>query len=101
MGKAALDPVADLKRRLARAGAPRGRASIPAIRKVIGTWWTEHDLGAHPAPVGKRIAYALIEQPLAEHKLAGILVLNEPLADQLRPTDLGAFVRLFAAGHLA
>jgi len=97
MGKpshvAALDPVADLQRRLAR-----HRTSVPAC---VRTWWRDHELGHHPATVGKRIALALIEQRSGDAKLAGIVVLEQQLADQLRTADLAAFARLFEAGDIA
>jgi 3-methyladenine DNA glycosylase AlkD len=111
-----LDPVADLKRRLGRAATDRARAfwarylrgaaqfrgvTMAAVREHVHRWWSDHGLGEHPATVGKRIALALIEQPMTEDKLAGILVLQELLGDQLRAGDLPAFARLFAAGHLA
>lgn len=103
-----LDPVADLKRRLGRA-APRYRRviararglALSTVRTCVRVWWRDHELGDHPATVGKRIALALLEQPIAEDKLAGILVLQEMLGDQLRGADLPAFARLFADGHLA
>jgi len=89
-----LDPVADLRSRLARR---TGRA----IRPCVVAWWTEHALADHPAAVGKRIARALIEQRHVESKLAGVLVFQELLADHLRATDLPAFAQLFVDGHLA
>lgn len=117
MGKspAQLDPLADLKRRLGRAVTDRARAfwtrylrgtakfrGVPMakVREHVHRWWLEHGLGEHPATVGKRIALALIEQPMAEDKLAGILILQELLGDQLRAGDLPAFAALFDAGHL-
>lgn len=89
-----LDPVADLKRRLARRQARQ-------LRACVRTWWSDHGLGDHPAAVGKRISVALIQQRPLELKLAGILVLHELLADHLRATDLVMFERLFADGDLA
>jgi hypothetical protein len=83
--KAPIDPVADLRRRLARRP---GKATV--LR-----WWDDHGLAAHPATVGKRIAFALIEQRGADDKLAGVLVLHELLGDQLRTADLAAFEKLF------
>jgi len=115
-GAVALDPVADLQRRLGRAGTDRARAlwarhlrgaarargvSAARVRELVRRWWLEHSLGEHPAAVGKRIALALLEQPVAEDKLAGAMILHELLGDQLRAGDLPAFARLFAAGHLA
>jgi hypothetical protein len=89
-----LDPVADLKRRLARrkSGSPR---------LVVHRWWNDHGLAAHPAAVGKRIAFALLEQRAGELKRAGMIVLEQLLADHLRASDVPAFARLFDAGHLA
>jgi 3-methyladenine DNA glycosylase AlkD len=109
------DPVADLKRRLARAGNDRARAfwtryvrgvarfrGVPMskVRTCVHRWWDDHGFDGHPATVGKRIALALIEEPMTEDKLAGILVLQELLGEQLRAADLPAFARLFANGHL-
>jgi 3-methyladenine DNA glycosylase AlkD len=114
--RSARDPVADLQRRLARAATDRARAfwarylrgtakfrGVPMakVRELVHRWWSEHGLGDHPAAVGKRIALALIEQPMTEDKLAGILILQELLGDQLRAGDLRPFARLFHAGHLA
>ncbi len=96
--RAPLDPVADLRRRLARLG--RGPLPLAKIRACVRTWWRDHELDDHPATVGKRIAVVLIEQRSAAHKLAGILVL-EQLADQLRAPDVTAFARLFGGDHLA
>lgn len=92
-----LDPVADLKRRLARARNP----SITKVRTCVRAWWTDHDFNNCPGTVTKRIARTLIEQRLPEHKLAGITVLHELLGDQLRVTDVVAFAQLFEDGHLS
>jgi len=90
--KAAMDPVADLRKRLARRPG--------AAAQVIPKWWSDHGLAAHPAVVGKRVAVALIEQRASQTKYAGILVLRDLLGDHLRATDLPMFERLFAGGHL-
>ena len=91
-----LDPVADLKRRLARY---RG-AQVPKVRSIVRAWWAEHDFDKCPATVGKRIAIALIAQRMVEDKLAGMLILGEQLGDQLRAADLESFALLFADDHL-
>ncbi|HEU0035521.1 MAG TPA: DNA alkylation repair protein [Kofleriaceae bacterium] len=122
MGKprAPLDPVADLKVRLARESTQHGRAlwyrrgsarlrgvpiarhpDVVKIRSCVRAWWAEHGLESCPTAVGKRIAVVLIEQPMIEHKLAGIVLLQDLLGTSLRSSDLAAFARLFAAGHLA
>lgn len=90
----ALDPVADLSRRLAR------RQST-ALRTCVRRWWTDQGLGEHPPPVGKRIALALLEHTRADARQAGIIVLHELLADHLRASDLPTFEALFARGALA
>lgn len=110
------DPVADLQRRLARAANSKARAfwsrylrgtarfrGVPMakIRGCVRAWWTDHELADHGAAAGKRIALVLIEQPMTEDKLAGILVLQDQLGDALRASDLPSFARLFATGHLA
>jgi DNA alkylation repair enzyme len=88
-----IDPVADLKTRLAD---PRQ----PELRVAVQRWWADHGFADFPPSVGKRIALALIEQPLELHKRAGIQVLAS-LGPHLRTSDLPAFARLFAARHLA
>ena len=93
-----LDPVADLRRRLRRRA---GRQVTRSLRAVVAGWWRDHALAEHPAAVGKRIALALLEQKALELQLAGILVLEEYLADHLRATDVPAFAELFARSCLA
>lgn len=92
-----IDPVADLTRQLARAtGTPAAR-----VRVCLTGWWVEHGLADHGAAVGKQIALALLEQSALAGKLAGIAVLHELIAAQLRASDLPAFALLFTRGHLA
>lgn len=120
-----LDPVADLRRRLARDADPHStdaaRGSSASLRSLVRRWWSDHGLASHPAPVGKRVALALIDHPpvaelaAADHRgarrhvgaavrtrhslqLAGIIVLHELLADHLRAGDLPRFADLFARG---
>jgi 3-methyladenine DNA glycosylase AlkD len=90
----ALDPVADLSRRLAR------RPQRPLAALVLA-WWSDQGLAQHPTAVGKRVALALLERPTTSEKLAGIMVLHQALADHLRASDLSAFEALFASGALA
>lgn len=92
--RVAFDPIADLTRRLAR----RQRMSL---RTCVRNWWSEQRLADDPAVVGKRIALALLEQPRADTKLAGVIVLHEHLADHLHASDLPAFEALFATGALS
>lgn len=94
----ALDPVADLGKRLARSA--RAVAEPATLRTLVTRWWNEQGLAEHPPAVGKRIACALLEQPRSDCKHAGVVVLVELLAEHLRMSDLPAFERLFAAGAL-
>ena len=48
----------------------------------------------------KRVACQLIRQPLAEDKLAGVLMLSEHLIDELALDDLPTFRALLAEEHL-
>jgi hypothetical protein len=93
----ALDPVADLSRRLSRRKST-GRATLGAC---VARWWTDHGLAEHPNAVGKRIALALLEHRRTDVREAGIVVLHELLADHLRASDLPSFEALFARGALA
>lgn len=111
-----LDAVGDLQRRLGREHSDGARAfwgrrlpddaryrgvALARVRAAVHAWWREQGFETHPAPVGKHIALALIEQPDIEDKLAGVLVLREILGTHLRAADLHAFAHMFAAGHLA
>jgi hypothetical protein len=89
----ALDPVAELRPRI------RGRQGA-ALRRVVLRWWADQELAEHPAAVGKRVALALLEQRSVAEKSAGILVLEELLADHLRTGDLPAFAALFEHARL-
>lgn len=92
-----LDPLADLVRRTGRLhGASRAQ-----VVACVGAWWRDHELAAHPAVIGKRIALLLLEQARLTPKLAAIALLGRQLGEHLRGTDLPAFERLFADGHLA
>ena len=111
-----LDPVGDLSRRLARAATDQARAFWPhtmrpartklhvvpmaKVRTSVHRWWKDHGLHDVPATINKRIAVALIEQPMIDAKLAGIVMLHELMGDQLRVTDLPVVAGLFEAGHL-
>jgi 3-methyladenine DNA glycosylase AlkD len=58
------------------------------VRRIVHEWW--------PLDGDVELACALIEQPLTEDKLAGILA----LAEILEGGDLQRFERLFAEGHI-
>ena len=95
--RVALDPVADLSRRIRRRKSP----APAALRACVQTWWNDQCLTEHPPAVGKRVALALLEHDEIECKRAGVIVLHELLADHLRLADLAAFEPLFASGALA
>src|SRR3982750_4221479 len=112
-----LDPVADLRRRLAR-------AAHGSVRAAVKRWWSDQGLAAHPAAVGKRVGLALFEQSDRSDRAgrtdradragradrserssralaaAGLIVLEELLSDHLRASDLPAFADLLARGAL-
>jgi hypothetical protein len=90
------DPLADLRRRLGRARRPPGQ-----VRAIVRRWWRDQSFGDLPDAVGKRVACALLEQRPPAGKLAAIYVLGDLLAEQLRPSDLATFARLYGLGHLA
>jgi 3-methyladenine DNA glycosylase AlkD len=58
------------------------------IRRIVRDWW--------PPDGDVELACALIEEPITEDKLAGILALGEIL----ETGDLERFERLFAEGHV-
>jgi len=89
------DPIADVRRRLGRAPRPPAK-----LRAIIRAWWSEHGFAELPASVGKRVALALLERRAVEDQLTGIIVLQLPLGEQLRASDLPAFARLLAKPHL-
>lgn len=96
------DPVADLRRRLARiAVAEGGPVALAPLRRCVRAWWKAHELGAHPAIVGKRVALALLDERAADGRRAGMLVLAEQLGEQLRAADLMDCARLFDGDALA
>ncbi len=89
------DPIADVRRRLGRAPRPPAK-----LRAIIRAWWGDHGFADLPASVGKRVALALLERRAVEDQLTGIIVLQQPLGEQLRASDLASFARLFTRPHL-
>ena len=68
------------------------------IRSAVGDW-----LGRRPelsTMQRKQLAYELIRQPLAEDKLAGVLILSEHVLAELGIDDLPGFRTLLAEEHL-
>lgn len=95
----ALDPVADLRRRL-RGVAPS------AIRRITRAWWAQHGFvaqieAAGSAEVGKRVGTILITQRSPACKRAGIVVLGELVGAHLHRADLDVLGALLRDGHLA
>jgi 3-methyladenine DNA glycosylase AlkD len=96
--ESALDPVADLVTRLAQR---RGGTGQRALRTTVDRWWVDHELAQIPAAASKRVAVALLEQQDRDAQHAGVVVLGEKLADDLRGADLAGFAKLFSSGCLA
>ena len=79
-------------------GATFRGTPMAEIRSAVAAW-----LETRPEPSTtqtKRLACDLIRQPLAEDKLAGVLILSEHLIDGLGSDDLPAFRALLAEEHL-
>ncbi len=93
----AADPVADLKRRLAR--------TPHALRRTTRVWWKDHGFAeqiasAGTAEVGKRVGIILMKQRAALVKRAGLVVLGELVGEHLHNLDLPALGALLHDGHL-
>lgn len=85
-----------LKGALPFRGTPMGR-----IRKAVRTWRTE-DLDATLSPARQKgLAFRLLAEPVAEDKLAGVLLLAEHLLGTLTLGDEPRFARAFDRGHVA
>ncbi len=96
------DPVEDLRRRLAQISPGEGGpVELAPLRRCVRAWWKAHELGAHPAIVGKRVALALLDERASAGRRAGMLVLAEQLGAQLRAADLADCARLFDGDALA
>ena len=79
-------------------GAAFRGTPIAEIRSAVAAWLaTRPELSTTQL---KQLACELIRQPLAEDKLAGVLVLSEHLLGELGTDDLPAFRTLLAEGHL-
>ena len=68
------------------------------IRSAVASW-----LAARPelsTTQTKEVAHELIHQPLAEDKLAGVLILAEHVLSELGSDDLPGFRALLAEEHL-
>ncbi len=78
-------------------GASFRGVAMGDVRAVVRAWLADRpELSGRAA---KALALELIRQPLAEDKLAGILILSEHLIGELGVKDLPAFRRL-AQAHL-
>ena len=79
-------------------GATFRGVPMAEIRSTVAAWLARRpELSTTQA---KRLAFDLIRQPLAEDKLAGVLILSEHLIDDLGTDDLPAFRTLLADEHL-
>ena len=74
---------------------------MAGVREVAHATAVEAGLDALDADERKRIAYALLEQPETEDKLAGVLLLRERWLDDMGVADLPDLAALFDGGHVA
>lgn len=70
---------------------------IPRLRELLGPWRAERGIDGWPAARQFELALRLLAEPLAEDKLAGILLLE---AIEWRAA-LPRYAEVFAAGQLA
>jgi 3-methyladenine DNA glycosylase AlkD len=74
---------------------------IPQIRDIMREWRRQHGLAAWSTDDQLRVAFALVAEPQAEDKLAGILYLQDYLlADVSWRALLARSERAFARGHI-
>ncbi len=111
-----MDNVGDLQARLAAEGNPAKKewwerylkgaiefygVPMAQIRRLVHVWHADHDLDAAEL---RAASLTLLAGPVAEDKLAGILIMQELLlpADQLKASrDLPQIASVFDAGHVA
>ncbi len=78
---------------------------MAGIRAAVHSWYADLGLGQRRNRKGQRdLAFGLIREPLAEDKLAGILMLQEILIPERRlrcGTDLAGLAALFDEGYVA
>lgn len=95
MSQSPADPILSLQAELDAVASPKTRAwweqhmrhsirfrgvGIPAIRAQLARWRTANGIDAWDA--GDQLSLALLESPMAEDQLAGILYLQDYLQDQ-------------------
>lgn len=109
--------VDDLDARIARAGDPAKRdwwqrylkhalpfhgVGIPTLRGIVAVWRSGHDLEDVGVEATMALATAAMARPVAEDKLAAIVLLQEHALDLLRPAeDLATVASWFDDGHVA
>ncbi len=85
-----------LKRAVPFRGVP-----MASVRRAIHAWWHADGPSALAVPARKALALRLFDGMYGEDKLAGTLVLQELLLDQLTRGDVNAFGLLFERGAIA
>ena len=74
---------------------------MPDIRSTLAVWRSDHGLDRYPPTAQLPFALALLAEPVAEEKLAGILYLQNYLQDQLPwPELLRHYERVFTAAQI-
>lgn len=84
-----------LKGSVAFRGVPMAK-----VRASMHAWYEEDGVAALSARDQKEAAIALLREPFAEDKLAGILALQERLLPALDAADIRAIGAVFGEGHI-
>lgn len=74
---------------------------MASLRAAVHAWWLDDGPAALPKSRQKALALELFEGRFGEDKLAGTLVLNELLLDDLTLPDARRFGLLFECGQIA
>jgi 3-methyladenine DNA glycosylase AlkD len=87
--------------RYLRVGVPFRGVPMAAIRKAVHVWWYADGPSALKVGAQKELALRLFEGTFCEDKLAGTLVLQEILLDELTLQDVAALGGLFDRALIA
>jgi 3-methyladenine DNA glycosylase AlkD len=87
--------------RYLKGAVPFRGVPMAAIRKAVHAWWRADGPSSLGTAAQKALALALFEGRLCEDKLAGTLVLQEILLDDLGPGDVDDLGALFGRGLIS
>jgi 3-methyladenine DNA glycosylase AlkD len=71
------------------------------VRRIVHAFWRDGELDRLPRSEQVELVLALFARPVAEEKLAAILVLSEILLDELTIDDVPFLATPFERGHIA